>query len=58
MVSKKSKIVCSVKVSRLECLSLPVVDQLQLNFYKVPCVEQRITKLDGKSTMCSVFECL
>ena len=46
MVSKKSKIVCSVKVSRLEFVSLPIADQLQPNFYKLPCVEQRITKLD------------
>ena len=46
MVSKKLKIVCSVKVSRLEFLSLPIVDQLQLNFYKLTCAEQRIIKLD------------
>ena len=46
MVSKKSKIVCSVKVSRLEFASLPIADQLQPNLYKPPCLEQRITKLD------------
>ena len=46
MVSKKSKIVCSVKVSRLEFVSLPIADKLQSKFCKLPCVEQRITKLD------------
>ena len=45
MVSKKSKIVYSVKVSRLEFVSLPIADQLQPNFYELPFVEQRITKL-------------
>ena len=57
MVSKKSKIVCSVKVSRLEFVSLPVVDQLQTNVYTLACVKQRITKLDWKSTMYSVAKC-
>ena len=46
MASKKSKIICSVKVSRLVFVSLPIADQLQSNFYKLPCLEQRITKLD------------
>ena len=46
MVSKKSKIVCSVKKSTLELLSLPIAGQLQLNFYQLPYVEQMITKLD------------
>ena len=32
MVSKESKIVCSVKVSWLEFVSVPIVDQLQPNF--------------------------
>ena len=36
MVRKKSKIVGSVKVSRLEFVSLPIADQLQPNFYKLP----------------------
>ena len=57
MVSKKLKIACSVKVSRLEFVSLPIVDQLQPSFYKLPCVEQRITKLDRKGTICSVVKC-
>ena len=35
MVSKKSKIVFSVKVSRMEFVSLPIADQLQPNFYKL-----------------------
>ena len=35
MISKKSKIVCSVKVSRLEFVFLPITDQLQPNFYKL-----------------------
>ena len=30
----------------LEFVPLPIADQLQPNFYKLPCVEQRITKLD------------
>ena len=34
MVSKKSKIVFSVKVCRLEFFSLPFADQLQPNFFK------------------------
>ena len=46
MVSKKLKIVCSVKVSRLEFVFLSIADKFQSNFYKLPCVEQRITKLD------------
>ena len=46
MASKKSKIVWSVKVSRLDFVSLPIAGQLQPKFYKLPCVEQRITKLD------------
>ena len=45
MVSKKSKIVCSVKVFRLEFVSLTFANQLQPKFYKLPCVEQRITEL-------------
>ena len=57
MLSKKSKIVCSVKVSRLEFVSLPIAEQLQPNFYILPRLEQRITKLDGKSTMCNVVQC-
>ena len=55
-VSKESKIVCSVKVSWLEFVSLPIADQLQLNFYKLPCLEQKITKLDWKSTMYNVVK--
>ena len=50
MVIKKSKIV-NVKVSRLEFVSLHIADQLQPNFYKLPCVHRRITKLDSKGTM-------
>ena len=45
MVSEKLKIICSVKLSRLEFVSLPIGDQLQPNLYKLSCVEQRITKL-------------
>ena len=48
MASKKLKIVCSVKVSRLEFVFLPVADQLQQSFYKLHCVEQRIKKVDTK----------
>ena len=50
MVSKKSKIFCSVKVSRLEIVSLLITDQLQQDFYKLSCAEQSIIKLDWKST--------
>ena len=57
MVSKKSKIVCSVKVCRLEFVSLSLTDQLQPNFYKLPCLEQKITKVDWKSTMYSAVKC-
>ena len=46
MESKKSKIVCSVKVFRLEFVSLPFADQLQPNVYKLPCLKQKITKVD------------
>ena len=56
MVSKKSKIVWVVKVSRLEIVSLPITDQLQPNFYKMPCAEQRITKLNWKNTMNNVVK--
>ena len=44
MISKKLKIVCSVTVSRLEFVSVPIADQLHPIFYKLPRVEQRITK--------------
>ena len=57
MVSKESKIVWSVKVSRPEFVSLPTADQIKPNFYKLPCVEQRITKLDWKRTMHSLVKC-
>ena len=57
MVSKKLKIVCSVKVSRLKFVSLTIADQLQQNFCKMLSVEQRIIKLDWKSTMHSVVKC-
>ena len=57
MVSKKLKIVCSVNLSRLEFVSLPIADKLQPNFYKLLHVEQRITKLNWKSTMYSVTKC-
>ena len=57
MVSKKLKIVCSVKVYRLEFVSLTITDQLQPNFNKLRCVEQMITKLDLKSTMYSATNC-
>ena len=40
MVSKKSKIVGSVKVYRLTFVSLLIAGQLQPNFYKLSCVEQ------------------
>ena len=43
MVSKKSEVVYSVKAFRLEFISLPIANQLQSNFYKLPCMEQRIT---------------
>ena len=46
LISKKLKIVCSVTLSRLGFVSVPITDQLERNFYKLPCVEQRITKLD------------
>ena len=57
MVSKKMKIVCSIKVYRLEFVSLPFADQLQPNFYKLLCLEQNITKVDWKSTMYSAVKC-
>ena len=46
MVGRKLKIVFSVKVSRLVFVPLPIADQLEPNFYNLPCVEQRITELD------------
>ena len=46
MISKNLKIAYSVTVSRLELVSVPIADQLQPNFYELPCVEQWITKLD------------
>ena len=56
MVSKKSKIFYSVKVSRLEIVSLPITDQLQQDFYKLSCAEQSIIKLDWKRTMNNVVK--
>ena len=35
-----------VKVSKLEFVSLPIADQLQPIFYKLPCGKQRIAKLN------------
>ena len=46
MISKKMKIVCSVTVSRLEFIPVPIADQLQPNLFKLPCAEHGITKLD------------
>ena len=57
MVNKKSKIVCSVKVSRLEFFYLLIADQLQLNFNKLSCMEKGKKYHDGKSTMYSVIKC-
>ena len=57
MISEKLKIVCSVTVSRLEFVPVPIADQLQSDFYNLSCVEQRITKLDCKSTIYSVVKC-
>ena len=54
MFSKKSKI---VTVSRLQFVPLPITDQLQPNFYKLPCVEQTVIKLDRKSTKYCVVKC-
>ena len=51
LVSEKLKIVCSVTESRLGFVSVPTADLLQPSFAKLPCVEQRITKLDSKSTI-------
>ena len=56
-IASKKSIVCSVKVFRLKFVSLPNVDQLQPNFHKLPCVEQRIAKLDWKSTVYSIVKC-
>ena len=56
-LSKKSRIVFSVNVFGLEFVSLPTADQLQPDFYKLPCLEQRITKLDRKSTIYSAVKC-
>ena len=46
MISKKLKIVFSVTVSRLEFVSVLIAGQLQPNFFKLPFVQKRITKLD------------
>ena len=53
---EKLKIVCSVTLSRLEFVSVPIADQLQPHFDKLPYVEQRITKPDWTSTMYSVVK--
>ena len=37
MTSKKLKIVCSVTVSRLEFVPVPIADQFQPNLFKLPC---------------------
>ena len=46
MIVKKLKIICSVTVSRLEFVPVPIADPLQPSSYKLPYVKQRITKLD------------
>ena len=51
MVSRKSKIVCLVKVSSAHC------GPVSVKFYKLSFAERKITKLDLKSTMCSVVKC-
>ena len=53
----KLKLFCSVTVSRLVFVAVPIAEQLQPDFYKLPCMKQRITKLDRKSTMYSVVKC-
>ena len=40
ILSKKSKTVCSVKLSGLEFVPLPIADQSQPNFCKLSCVEE------------------
>ena len=50
MISKKAKIVCSVKVSRLEFLSLPNAEKFQLIFYKLRCVEPWSQETDSLKT--------
>ena len=57
MVRKNMKIVCLVKAYRLEFVSLPLADQLKPNFYKLPCLEQNITKVYWESTMYSAVKC-
>ena len=57
MISKKLKIVFSVIVSRLEFVSVLIAGQLQPNFFKLPFVQKRITKLDRKSTLHRVIKC-
>ena len=56
ILSEKSKTVYSVKVSRLEFVSLPIAEQSQANFYKLTRVEERIIKPDRKNTMHSVIK--
>ena len=56
-IRTKLTIFCSVTVSGLVFVAVHIADQLQPNFYKLPCVKQRITKLDRKSTMYSVAKC-
>ena len=46
MIIKKLKIICSVTVSRLEFVPVPIADQLQPSSYKLQDVKHRITKLD------------
>ena len=48
--------VCSVTVSRLEFVSVPITEILQSNLYKLPFVERRITKLDWKITIYRVLK--
>ena len=58
MVRKKSKIVRSIKVFKLDFFFfVPLADQLKPNFYNLPRVEQKIAKLDGKSNMYIVVKC-
>ena len=54
---KSWKIVCSVKVSKLELFIYPLQTNYSQIFRNCLCVEQRITKLDWKNTMYIVVKC-
>ena len=57
MISEKSEFVCWVKVCSWSLFLCPLQTNYLPSFYELPCLEQKITKVDWESTMYSAVKC-